>query len=419
MTEPSRDDFDAIFAGGGLVGLAAALAAARVGLNVLVIDAAPAETQLAASFDGRASAIAYANFRMLSRLGVAERIGAHAQRIEQILVSDGRAGDDLRAGGPGPRLLHFDARELDDAENGEPLGYMVENRRMRAALIAAAAEAPRLTHLAPARVTEVRLERQRAVVRLEDGTEHAAPLVVGAEGRFSAVRDAMGARIVGWPYRQHGIVATVACEKPHEGVAHEYFLPSGPFAILPLTDNRASLVWTERPDAAAAAMKLDDEAFADEIRRRFGAFLGEVNVEGPRFSYPLGVAVSDKFVAPRAALVGDAARRIHPIAGQGFNLGLKDAAALADVLKEALTAGLDLGGLDVLRRYQEWRRFDSVVLALATDGFNRLYSNDMPLVRFARGLGMAAVDKIGLARRLFTRNAGADMGELPSLLRPL
>jgi 2-octaprenyl-6-methoxyphenol hydroxylase len=240
---------------------------------------------------------------------------------------------------------------------------------------------------------------------------------VGAEGQTSLVREAMGVRVVGWDYPQSGLVATVAMEQPHQGVAHEYFLPSGPFAILPLTENRASLVWTERTAAAKAAMALDAETFEAEMRRRFGDFLGEVRVIGPRFSYPLGLRVADSFVASRAALLGDAARRIHPIAGQGFNLGLKDAAALADVLAEAHGVGLDVGGLDVLERYQRWRRFDSVMLAAATDLFNRLYSNDIPPVRFARDLGMAAVDRLPFARRLFTRDAGADLGELPSLLR--
>jgi len=266
-------------------------------------------------------------------------------------------------------------------------------------------------------VASVRFEPAHGVVLLKDGTELTGKLVIGAEGRKSLVRDAIGVRTVGWSYRQNGLVATVRHEKPHNGIAHEYFLPSGPFAILPLTGNRASLVWTERRAAAEAAIALGPEIFEAEVRRRFGDFLGEVHVEGPRFTYPLELRVAERFVAPRAALMGDAARRVHPIAGQGFNLGLKDAAALSDVLGEALHVGLDPGALDVLERYQTWRRFDSVALAAATDVFNRLYSNDLAPVRFARDLGMAAVNRLGVARRLFSRDAGADLGELPSLLR--
>ncbi len=413
----ARVNFDVIVAGGGMAGLAAGLALARAGLETAVVDAAPAAARLAPSFDGRASAIAYANYRMLLKLGLGPSLDGHVQRIEHILVSDGRAPDRLRRGGPGPQLLHFDRRDLDPREDGEPLGYMLENRRLRFALLTAAEAAPRLTAIAPVRITGVTLGADAARVTLADERELVAPLVVGAEGHTSLVREAMGVRVVGWDYPQSGLVATVVMEKPHDGVAHEYFLPSGPFAILPLTENRASLVWTERTAAANAAMAVDEATFEAEMRRRFGDFLGDVRVVGPRFSYPLGLRVADSFVAPRAALLGDAARRIHPIAGQGFNLGLKDAAALADVLAEAHGVGLDVGGLDVLERYQRWRRFDSVMLAAATDLFNRLYSNDSPPVRFARYLGMAAVDRLPFARRLFTRDAGADLGELPTLLR--
>jgi 2-octaprenyl-6-methoxyphenol hydroxylase len=413
----ARLSFDVIVAGGGMAGLAAGLALARAGLDTAVVDAAPAEAQLAPTFDGRASAIAYANYRMLLKLGLGPALEGHVQRIEHILVSDGRAPDRLRRGGPGPTLLHFDRRDLDPREEGEPLGYMLENRRLRFGLLEAAQSAPRLTTIAPVKVVGVTLKPEAGRVQLADGRELDAPLVVGAEGQTSLTREAMGVRVVGWDYPQSGLVATVVMEKPHRGVAHEYFLPSGPFAILPLTENRASLVWTERTAAAKAAMALDPATFEAEMRRRFGDFLGDVRIVGPRFSYPLGLRVADRFVAPRAALLGDAARRVHPIAGQGFNLGLKDAAALADVLEEAHGVGLDVGGLDVLERYQRWRRFDSVMLAAATDLFNRLFSNDVAPVRFARDLGMAAVDRLPFARRLFTRDAGADLGELPSLLR--
>ncbi len=410
-------DADVIIAGGGLVGLTGGLALAQAGFDVLVLDASPATDRVAAAFDGRASALAYANFRMLETLGVAERLEGGAQPIAEILVTDGRPEDGLRRGGAGGAFLRFDPSELSGREDGEPLGYMVENRRMRGALLQCAAESRRLTHRAPAAVQSVAFEPAAARITTESGEELRAPVVLGAEGRSSLVREALGVRTHGWGYPQAGVVATVRCERPHHGVAHEYFLPAGPFAILPLTENRASLVWTEREDAAKAAVGLSDAAFAAEIARRFGDFLGAVTPEGPRWSYPLELRIAEKFVGPRAALIGDAARRIHPIAGQGFNLGMKDVAALADVLLDAAHLGEDIGGLDVLERYQRWRRFDSAVMAVATDAFNRLFSTDFAPVRLARDAGLAIVNRIAPARRLFMRDAGAELGDLPRLLR--
>lgn len=410
-------DADVIIVGGGLVGLTAGLATAQAGFETLVLDASPATDRVAAAFDGRASALAYANFRMLETLGVSARLEGGAQPISEILVTDGRPGDGLRRGGAGAAFLRFDPSELSGREAGEPLGYMVENRRMRGALLQSAAEASRLTHRAPEAVRDVSFDTGAASVTTQTGEVLKAPLVVGAEGRHSLVRDALGVRVHGWGYRQSGVVATVRCERPHGGVAHEYFLPSGPFAILPLTENRASLVWTERNAAAKAAVALDDAAFAAEIARRFGDFLGEVRPEGPRWSYPLELRIAERFAGARGVLIGDAARRIHPIAGQGFNLGLKDAAALADVLRDASRLGEDIGGLEVLLRYQRWRRFDSAVMAVATDVFNRLFSTDLAPVRLLRDAGLAMVNRIPPARRLFMRDAGADLGDLPRLLR--
>lgn len=420
MNARATIETDIVVCGGGLAGLAGALALAQAGFEVVVLDAAPAATRLDAGFDGRASAIAYANFRMLETLGVAARLGDDVQRIEEILVTDGRAPDGLRRGGPGPAFLHFDPAELDARPDHEPLGYMVENQRMAAALSAEAEAHDGVRVLAPARVVDVLADEGGAQVRLADGAAAEAVrarLVVGADGARSAVRAAAGLRVYGWSYPQAGVVATVRCARAHQGVAHEFFLPAGPFAILPLTDNRASLVWTERREAARAAMALDDAAFEGEVGRRFGDFLGAVTVEGPRWSYPLELKVAEKFIAQRTALIGDAARRIHPIAGQGFNLGLKDVAALAEVAADAARVGLDIGGADTLARYQQWRRFDSLMLAAATDVFNRLYSNDLAPVRLVRDAGMALVNRLPAARKLFMRDAGADLGELPKLLR--
>jgi 2-octaprenyl-6-methoxyphenol hydroxylase len=230
-------------------------------------------------------------------------------------------------------------------------------------------------------------------------------------------REAAGIDVIGWDYPQCGVVATVGFEEPHHGVAHEYFLSGGPFAILPLTDNRASLVWTEPRRLAEALRTAGPEAFQAHLERRFGDFLGAVEVQGPRFVYPLSLSLAERMCAPRIALLGDAAHGVHPIAGQGLNLGLKDAAALAEVLLDAARLGEDIGSETVLERYARWRRLDNVALAAATDLFNRLFSNDLPLMRAARGLGMSAVNQLGPARRFFMQEAGGAVGDLPRLLR--
>ena len=270
---------------------------------------------------------------------------------------------------------------------------------------------------APASVASVTTDAGKATVMLADGSILTAPLVVGAEGRGSTVRRAAGIETVGWTYDQSGVVATVRMGRDHGNVAHEYFLPSGPFAILPLTDQRASLVWTETTRRGEALRSASDEAFHAHLMRRFGEFLEDVTVEGPRFVYPLSLSLAEKLIAPRIALIGDAAHGVHPIAGQGLNMGLKDAAALAEVLAEAARLGEDLGSETVLERYARWRRFDNAALAAGFDAFVRLFSNDIAPVRLARNLGMAAVNRIGPLRRAFMQEAGGATGDLPRLLR--
>ena len=408
-------DADVIIAGAGLAGATLALALKQGGLEPILIDPIVFEAQLAPTFDGRASAVAFASFRQWRTLGLASDIEPHAQRIEQILVTDGRTPG-ASTGGPSPFYLRFDSAEIADRSNGEPLGYLLENRRARAALAAAVGRAG-ITVLAPAAVKSVAFDGRAAHVTLTDGRILTAPLVVGAEGRNSVVRAAAGITTTGWDYPQTGVVATVRLERPHGGVAHEYFLPGGPFAILPLTDQRASLVWTE-PTARGAALKAArPEIFHAHLQRRFGTFFGQAKVEGPIFTYPLSLQLADRLSAPRAALLGDAAHSIHPIAGQGLNLGLKGAAALAQVLVDAARLGEDIGSEVVLERYGRWRSFDNVMLAAATDVFVRLFSNDHPLLRLARGAGMAAVNRIGPARRFFMQEAGGATGDLPRLLR--
>jgi 2-octaprenyl-6-methoxyphenol hydroxylase len=406
---------DVIIAGAGVAGATLALALARAGLSPVLVDPQPFERQLAPDFDGRAWAIAYACFRQWRALGLADALEPHAQRIEQILVTDGRAPG-AASGRQSPFYLRFDSDEIADRTDGEPLGYLLENRHVRAALAEALAAAG-VPVMAPARVADVAFEARAARVRLSDGRELRAPLVVGAEGRNSVVREAAGIGVVGWDYRQTGVVATVRMALPHEGVAHEHFLPGGPFAILPLTDNRASLVWTESLARGAALADASPTMFQAHLERRFGDFLGEVSVEGPVFTYPLSLRMAERLTALRAALLGDAAHGVHPIAGQGLNLGLKAAAALAEVIVDAHRNGEDIGAETTLERYAAWRRFDTQALAVGMDAFVHLFSNDNPLLRLARGAGMAIVNRIGPARRAFMHEAGGAVGDLPRLLR--
>lgn len=415
MSRDQSFDADVVIAGAGMAGATLALALAQAGLKPILIDPVVFEAQLAPGFDGRASAIAFAAFRQWRALGLAESLEPHAQRIEQILVTDGRAPG-AATGRPSSVYLRFDAAEIADRSEGEPLGYMLENRRTRAGL-AEAVEARGIPVLAPARVDRVEFDARAATVVLADGRRLTAPLVVGAEGRGSVVRRAAGIGAIGWDYPQTGVVATVRLERDHEGVAHEYFLPGGPFAILPLTEGRASLVWTERKARAEALKAARPEAFRAHLMRRFGEVLGEASLVGPIFTYPLSLQLAERFTAPRAALLGDAAHGVHPIAGQGLNLGLKGAAALAETLVEAARLGEDIGSEAVLERYARWRRFDTVMLSAGMDAFVHLFSNDNPLLRLARGAGLAAVNRIGPARRMFMQEAGGAFGDLPRLLR--
>lgn len=409
-----RHDKDVIIVGGGLAGGLAAVALAHSGLEIAVIDSEAPRRMRELAFDGRTTALAYACARVFRRLGLWPAIEPEAEPILDILVSDGRARGRFTEGARSPFHLHFDSREL---ENGEPLGWIIENRVLRDAIFEGIAQSSATELVAPERVTGVVYEPAAAHVSLASGKTLSAPLVVGADGKKSALRREAGIRVSAWNYDQSGIVVTVAHERPHNGVAHEFFLPSGPFAILPLTNNRSSLVWTERASEAPAYLALDDAAFTRAVTDRFGDFLGKVSLASPRWSYPLSLHLSHKFIAPRLALIGDAAHAVHPIAGQGFNLGVKDIAALADVLEEHAGLGLDIGSLGVLEDYQRWRRFESSTLALGMDTLNRLFSNDFTPLRLARDIGMGAVGKVPPLRRFFMRQAGGDLGRLPPLMQ--
>jgi 2-octaprenyl-6-methoxyphenol hydroxylase len=390
-----------------MVGLTLALALSQGGVTVAVADALTVEQLSDDRFDGRVSALAFASVRMLRALGLWDSIAPHAQPINDIVVSDGALG-----GEPLPFSLHFDHREI-----GEVLGYIVENRYIRRTLLKATAASNKIAFFPGVSAERLTVHESGAVLRLSDGRSVESRLTVAAEGRESPLREAQGIRSVAWDYSQIGIVTTVEHERPHNGVAYEHFLPGGPFAILPMLEKRSSLVWTEETDEARRLIRLNEVDFTAELALRFGAHLGAVKPVGPRWSYPLKLHLARSYVKHRFALVGDAAHTIHPVAGQGLNLGLKDAAAMADTVLDAARLGLDFGRSDVLERYERWRRFDSLVLAATTDGLNRLMSNEFLPLRLIRNLGMGAVDMIPPLRRFFMRHAGGDVGTLPRLLR--
>jgi 2-octaprenyl-6-methoxyphenol hydroxylase len=332
----------------------------------------------------------------------------HAEPIREIRVSDG------------PSLLFLHYRHDEVAHH--PLGYMVENRAARTALFAQLERLPCATLIAPAELARLERDRDRVRARLADGRTIEAELAVSAEGRQARLRREAGIAVTEWSYPQTGIVCTIEHEKPHRGVAHERFLGPGPLAVLPLPGdgnaaNRSSIVWTEHARLAPALLELDDDDFSAELERRFGPSLGRLRIQGPRWSHPLALLHAERYTDRRLALIGDAAHSIHPIAGQGLNLGLRDVAALAQILVDAHRLGLDLGGADLLERYQRWRRFDNVALMVATDALNRLFSNGVPLVRLARDVGLGLVNEIPPLRRFFMRHAMGVVGELPRLVR--
>jgi 2-octaprenyl-6-methoxyphenol hydroxylase len=400
---PRETRVELIVVGGGLVGLTLAIACAEAGIEVAVIDREDPAAMLAEPFDGRTTAIAHGSQQVLNGIGLWPLVAAEAEPILEIRVADGGS----------PLFLHYDHGDIGE----HPLGYIVENRVLRRALMARATALPSLRHLAPLAVERVERDLAGAVAYLADGSILRGALVAACDGRNSPLRRAAGIETLEWTYPQISIVCTVRHEKPHLGVAVEHFLPAGPFAILPMTERRSSIVWTERADLAPRLLALDAAGFAAELGRRFGDFLGALEVVGPRFSYALSLLHAERYAAPRLALVGDAAHVIHPIAGQGLNLGIRDVAVLAELVVDARRLGLDIADQGVLERYERWRRFDNVMLAAVTDGLNRLFSNAVPPVKLARDMGLAMVDRLPPVKRLLMRHAMGTVGELPRLVR--
>lgn len=412
--------FEVIVAGGGVVGATTALALAQAGVSVSLVDAAPLPAAIGA-FDGRASALAAGPFRIFEALGLAADLAPNAQPIRRMAVTEGDDPGASTALSNAPSLI-FDA--VGSRDEG-PLGWIIENGRLRVALTGAL-KAAGVKVIAPSRVSGLTIEGPGATLTLDDGQALTAELVIGAEGRASAVRKAAGIGVSGWGYGRSGVVATVLLERPHDGVAYQHFLPGGPLAVLPMTPDadgrdRASLVWTERPAAAEALAAASDGAFAALLTRRFGDILGAVKPVGPRFAHPLALQLADTMTATRVALAGDAAQVIHPLAGQGLNLGLKDAAALAETIVDARRLGEDIGSAAVLSRYARWRRFDRMAFAAGTDAFHRLYAADFPGARALRGMGTAAISAAGPLKGWLAKEAAGLAGDPPRLLsrRPL
>lgn len=399
---------DILIIGGGLNGPALGLALAQGGLTVGIVDARPAPARTQRGFDGRAYALAIASRRLLDAIGVWQAVADKAQPILQIKASDGRA-----AQGAAPFFLNFDSAELEEG----PMGHLLEDRFLYSALLEAARCDPRITLVNDQRVVAQETSATHARVTLASGRDLTGRLLIGCDGRASGTAERAGIGRVGWGYGQTALVTAVEHALPHQGIAHQFFMPAGPLAILPLPGNRSSVVWSEADSAAEEIAALDDDGFLQVLRPRFGDFLGPIRLAGDRFTYPLSLSLAKSFVAHRLALVGDAAHGVHPIGGQGLNLGFRDVAALAEVVIQASRRGEDIGAADVLDRYQRWRRFDATALALGMDTVNRLFSNDNPALRAVRDLGMGLVSASPALRRGFMRQAAGLTGNLPRLLQ--
>lgn len=401
-------DSDILIIGGGLNGPALALALADGGLSVTIIDALPANARGDDGFDGRGYALALASQRLLSAIGVWGNVAAHSQPISEVKVTDGRAGE-----GPSPWMLHFNSDELAEG----PMGYMVEDRYLYRAFQTVLKRHPLITQINGETVVHQETGVGHASVQTASGKTLTGRIVVGSDGRKSGTAMRAGIKRRGHDYDQTALVCAIEHDLPHHGIAHQFFMPPGPLAILPLTGNRSSIVWSEETAEAARINALSDEAYLAYLRPRFGSFLGEIKLAGARFTYPLNLTLAEHFIAPRLALIGDAAHGVHPIAGQGLNLGLRDVGALAEVLILAKRRGEDIGAEDVLGRYQAWRGFDTTTLAMATDGFNKLFSNDNSMLRAGRDIGLGVINALPPLRKRFIREAAGLTGDVPKLLQ--
>ena len=400
-------DYDVIISGGGLTGIILALALDQTGISTAIIDK---NTPLVATnniFDGRSYAISAASQKMLNMLGLWKNLAKNAQPMLEIKVSDGYGGEV-----PSPFVMQFDRQDFTEG----PMGYMIEDRHLRQVL-QGALKYSKVKFQSNTQVLSQTVQPTHVAAKLNSGATITAAVLVGADGRTSNTAKTAGLTRSGWDYGQSSLVCVIAHEKPHNGIAHQYFMPSGPLAILPLTGNRSGIVWTEKTETAHLIHALGNADYLDILRPRFGTFLGDISLAGERYIYPLSLSTTHRMISQRVALVGDAAHAVHPIAGQGLNSGFKDVAALAQVLCDAKRRGQDLGIHTTLKEYQHWRGFDNAMLCTATNGFNQLFSNDSSFIRGLRDLGLGLVSSTPMLRRAFVAKAAGTTGDVPRLLQ--
>ena len=400
-------DSDIIIVGGGLNGSLLSIAAAQMGFSSIVLDSKKSHGSELNSFDGRSYALAASSVRLLKNLDIFKDIRNHAQPILDIKILDGKLVQ-----GSSQFSLHFDNNEIHDG----PMGYMIEDRFIQKALFAKILATNQIDYNFNSKVIEHHRQGSYISVQLDNSQKLRTRLVVGADGRNSELAKRSKIKKSGWQYKQNALVCAIEHELDHNGLAWQYFLPSGPLAILPMTGKRSSIVWTEKTKDAEAINLLDEDQYMEILNSRLGSFLGKSKLIGGRHSYPLELSIADRFVDDRLALIGDAAHSVHPIAGQGLNAGFKDIAVLAHIIQDSYHRGEDFGSLGVLKRYEEWRRFDSVQLAYSTDLFNRLFSNENEALQLLRNIGIRILDGIPLVKRNIIKEAAGITGELPRLM---
>ena len=400
-------DSDIVIVGGGLNGSLMAIAAANIGFSTIVLDSKDNEASVENRFDGRSYALALSSVRLLKNLNIFKDIIDKSQPILDIKILDGKLVQ-----GPSQFSLHFDNNEIHDG----PMGQMVEDRFIRKALFTKINKNKQIDYKFNSKVTEHKKQSGYISVTLDNGKKLDTKLLVGADGRNSELANRAEIKKSGWKYNQSALVCAIEHEADHNGVAWQYFMPSGPLAVLPMTGKRSCIVWTEQNANAKAINLFDETRYTKILAARLGNFLGKFKIIGDRHTYPLELSIADRFIDERLALIGDAAHSVHPIAGQGLNAGFKDIAALAHIIQDAHNRGEDLGSLGVLKRYEEWRRFDSAQLAYSTDLFNKLFSNENEALRLARNIGLKLLDNIPVAKRNIIKEAAGITGELPRLM---
>ena len=402
--------FDVIVGGGGLIGCIVSLALSRSGLSVALIEGPHRTKKSGKKFDGRAYALALASKRMLCALDLWDAVKSNAEAIVNIKVSDGAIGN-----GASPLYMHFDHQELEDG----PMGYMIEDRFLRIELSKNLKSNALIDKFGSKSIVDQKTHKGFIEVKLDSGQVLKAKMLIGSDGKNSAIGKRAGLRRLTHNYKQISLVAAVSHQYQHFGEAHQFFVPAGPIAILPLPKKRSSVVWTEDEITAKKVMELNDNKFLDELKDRFGDFRGNISLNGDRFSYPLSLSISEKLTSDRVVLIGDAAHSLHPIAGQGLNLGFRDIASLAEVITVAARRGEDIGSLDVLKRYSSWRNLDRISITAVTHGVNKLFSNDNSVLRLSRDLGMAAINLLPSLKRSLIKEASGVSGDMPLLMQGL